>query len=215
MIIEWISLMSTTPLKATDQSTTDISLLRRVGEYPFDTEAWVELVQRYSNKIYSWATYWGLQDADARDLMQQVLLQLTRVMRSFKYDPSKSFRAWLKTLTHRAWRDICRKRTEKAGESSAVEDLFHSQEARQDFEARMEEAYDLEIFELAMIRVKSRVHPQTWEAFRLMSLEGQRASEVANQLDMKLANVYKASSNVMGMIKEEAQSLEADCSMTK
>ena len=56
--------------------------------------------------IYRWCRRWGLQDADAKDVTQQVLLTLPAKMARFKYNPDGSFRAWLHTLAHHAWHDF-------------------------------------------------------------------------------------------------------------
>ena len=40
------------------------------------------------------------------DVTQRVLMQLAVKIRRFAYDPSRSFRAWLKTLTQHALSDF-------------------------------------------------------------------------------------------------------------
>jgi RNA polymerase sigma-70 factor (ECF subfamily) len=84
-------------------SATSPTLLGRLQCDPTQQAAWDEFVQRYGRKIFQWCRHWGLQEADAEDVSQAVLLDLARQMRDFTYDPSGSFRAWLKTITHRAW----------------------------------------------------------------------------------------------------------------
>src|SRR4051812_44928236 len=84
---------------------TSANLLMRLRQAPTDQEAWGEFVLRYGPIIYGWCRRWELQEADAQDLTQDVLVKLAEKMRSFAYDPSRSFRAWLKTLTRHALRD--------------------------------------------------------------------------------------------------------------
>jgi RNA polymerase sigma-70 factor (ECF subfamily) len=90
---------------------TRLSLLARLGQSPPDQSAWNEFAARYSPRIDAWCRAWGLQDADTQDVTQAVLVQLAAKMRTFVYDPSKSFRAWLKTLAHHAWSDFVSDRT--------------------------------------------------------------------------------------------------------
>ena len=62
-------------------------------------------------------------------------------MRTFAYDPSKSFRGWLRTLTHHAWSDFVESR-QRAGSGtgdSEVEEQLHTLPARDDLVARLEE----------------------------------------------------------------------------
>ncbi len=81
-------------------------------------------------------------------------------------------------------------------------------EAREDLAEKLEEAFDLELLEAAMARVRLRVAPRTWEAFRLMALEGLPVAEVAARVRMQVAMVYVAKSKVQRMLQEEIGKLE-------
>src|SRR5437763_1879635 len=87
-------------------SRTSPTLIGRLGTDPADQAAWVEFVRRYGPRILGWCRRWNLQDADAEDVTQSVLLRLAGKLRTFRYDPDKSFRAWLRTLTHHALSDF-------------------------------------------------------------------------------------------------------------
>jgi RNA polymerase sigma-70 factor (ECF subfamily) len=67
--------------------------LGRLRHAPADQSAWGEFVDRYGRKIYGWCRHWGLQEPDAEDVTQDVLLKLAEKMRTFAYDASDSFRA--------------------------------------------------------------------------------------------------------------------------
>src|SRR5438067_9189575 len=87
-------------------SQTSPTLLGRLGRCPTDQAAWNAFVDRYGPKIYAWCLHWRLQKADAEDVTQNVLLKLSHTLVGFTYDPSKSFRAWLKTITRHALSDF-------------------------------------------------------------------------------------------------------------
>ncbi len=87
-------------------SQTSPTLLGRLRQEPIDQAAWSELVERYGRRIFSWCRQGGLQEADAEDVTQMVLVRLAERMRTFSYDPAKSFRGWLRTLTRHAWSDF-------------------------------------------------------------------------------------------------------------
>ena len=91
-------------------SRTSVTLLGRLRQDPKDQAAWNDFVARYEPKILQWCRGWRLQESDARDVTQAVLLKLHGLMAKFAYDPSRSFRGWLKTLTHHAWRDLVAER---------------------------------------------------------------------------------------------------------
>src|SRR5262245_22432247 len=92
------------------QSATRITLLGRLRRDPGNEEAWAEFVDHYGPKLMRWCTRWQLQEADAQDVTQNVLLKLAEKLRDFKYDPSRSFRAWLKTIAHHACSDFLESR---------------------------------------------------------------------------------------------------------
>ena len=92
-----------------DDLPTSPTLLGRLRGGPTD-EAWSEFVDRYAPTVFSWASATGLQESDAADVTQDVLLKLLNQMRIFEYRPSVgSFRGWLKTVTMNAARDLGRK----------------------------------------------------------------------------------------------------------
>jgi RNA polymerase sigma-70 factor (ECF subfamily) len=198
-------------MAAPHESHTRLTLLGRLARSgQADQAAWAEFVDHYGRKVYQWCARWGLQEADAEDVTQTVLLKLAARMKDFAYDPSKSFRAWLKTVAHHAWRDFvdARRRTAVADGGSAALELLHTAEARDDLEHRLEEQFDQELFDRAMQAVRVQVAPHNWEAFRLTAVEGVPAAEVARRLDMKVARVYAARSHIQQRLQEECRRLE-------
>jgi len=190
-------------------ASTSETLLNRVRS-PVDREAWNEFVDRYGPRIYGWCRRWGLQEADAEDVTQDVLLRLATKMRSFAYDPSRSFRGWLRTLTHHAWSDFLQNRR-RGGESSGdieIAQALEQIEARDDLTRRLDEEFTHALFEEASARVRLRVRGHTWEAFRLTALEGLSAAEVGARLGMRVATVFVARSKVQKMLHDEVRKLD-------
>src|SRR5205085_6200505 len=169
-------------------------------------------VEHYGAKIYAWCRRWDLQEADAQDVTQNVLLKLAEKLRDFEYDASRSFRAWLKTLTHHAWSDYqeARRRPGQGSGDSQVGLLLDSVVAREDLLQRLEEEFDRELLDEAMARVRLRVAPQTWEAFRLTAVEGLAGAEAAAAIPMQVAQVFVAKRRVQTMLQEEVARLEQD-----
>jgi RNA polymerase sigma factor (sigma-70 family) len=191
-------------------SKTRVSLLGRLRRDPTNQAIWSEFVEHYGTKIYTWCRKWSLQEADAQDVTQNVLLKLADKMRTFQYDSSRSFRAWLKTLTHHAWSDFLesRQRPGRGSGDSRVVERLHSLEARADFEQHLQAEFDRELLEEAMARVRLRVAPQTWEAFRLTALEGLSGAEAAPRIPMQVAQVFVAKRRVQKMLAAEVAKLE-------
>src|SRR5581483_61482 len=129
------------------ESRTSVTLLGRVCQNPTDQAAWAEFVSTYGGKIHAWCRGYGLQHADAGDVTQQVLLKLAKRLAKFQYDPCKSFRAWLRTLTHHAWQDFLTSRN-RPGRGSGDPDgfaLLEQIEARDELTQRLEEEYEREL----------------------------------------------------------------------
>jgi RNA polymerase sigma factor (sigma-70 family) len=191
-------------------SETRITLLGRLRLDPGNQTAWAEFVEHYGSKIYGWCRKWNLQEADAQDVTQNVLLKLAQKLREFSYDPSRSFRAWLKTLTHHAWSDFLesQQRPGLGSGDSRVGGMLHSLEAREDLVKHLEAEFDREIFEEAMGRVRLRVAPQTWSAFALTALEGLSGAEAAERIPMQVAQVFVAKRRVQKMLQEEIAKLD-------
>src|SRR5436853_7767418 len=62
--------------------------------------AWQEFVNLYGPVVYGFARKRGLQDADAADLMQDVLRSVSSAIGRLEYDRTQgSFRGWLFTIT--------------------------------------------------------------------------------------------------------------------
>lgn len=193
---------------------TRITLLHRLNKDPGDQRSWAEFVRVYGPVIRGWCQHYGLQDSDAQDVEQNVLLKLTAKLPQFQYDPTRSFRAWLKTLTHHAWHDFVTEagyRNRGSGDSDILEQL-QSVAAKEDLAARVEATFDKELLEIALGRAKGRVEEHTWEAFRLTALDGMSSQEAADALKIRVSQVYLAKHRVQKLVHDEIKQLEGGAS---
>src|SRR5262245_9740283 len=188
------------------ESQTSATLLARLRQIPADQAAWARFAERYGRKIYAWCRGWNLQEADAEDVTQTVLLKLAAKMQSFEYDPARSFRGWLKTVARHASSDYwsAGKGAEGAGGSQALE-LLATAEAREDLVQRLGDEFDRELLDEAGARVRQRVTPRTWQAFEMTAVQGRSGADAAAALGMKVATVFVARSKVQKMLQEEIQ----------
>jgi RNA polymerase sigma-70 factor (ECF subfamily) len=191
----------------TGDSNTSVTLLERLHQDPADAAAWNEFMTRYRPKVCEWCLAWGVQPADADDVAQVVMAKLLTVMKSFRYDPAGSFRAWLKTVSRRAWLDLHDTHIRASGGADATA-LFQALPARDELEQRLGEAFDRELFELAMDRVRKRVEPLTWQSFHLTAIEGVSGAEAAQRLVIPVGQVFVAKHRVQKMLRETIRDLE-------
>jgi RNA polymerase sigma-70 factor (ECF subfamily) len=183
---------------------TSITLMMRLRRAPADVQAWDEFVRRYQPMIRDWCVRWGSQPDDAEDVAQEVLLKLLAAMRTFEFDPGRSFRGWLKTVTQNAWTDFRRShRRESTEDPERFRAILDSRAALDDLRSRMEDAFDRELLDLAMRRVEKRVKPANWRAFQLTAIDGRPGAEAARELSLPVARVFIAKHRVQRMLEEE------------
>ena len=186
-------------------SRTSLSLLSALNSDARQHDAWPMFVDRYGKRIHGWCRRWGLQEADAHDVTQNVLLQLARQMKSYQYDSNGRFRSWLKTIAWRAWADYLSARKRNMALPGCLEQLaqLDTVAAKDDLLQRIDDEADQEILEVALNRIKSRVQETTFQSFFLMAFEQLSGTQTAEQLGISVANAFAAKSRVDKMLSEE------------
>ena len=140
-------------------------------------------MDRYAPRIYGWCRRHSLQESDASDATQEVLSKLVKAMQTFKYSPVRgTFRAWLKTVTKNAIRDLTKDLTRPgrgSGDSQAQRNLSAIQdpEALQALAETIEEEGEYELLREAEAHVKLRVKSHIWDAYRLTVRESSTSAE--------------------------------------
>jgi RNA polymerase sigma factor (sigma-70 family) len=193
-------------MSSSTDSQTSLTLLDLLRRSPRDAGAWDRFVRRYRPRICGWCRARGLQEADAEDVAQDVIAILTRKMASFQYDPSRTFRAWLKVITYHALSDLIAGRCRAFGDRPTPN--LETIEAREDLERRLDELFDRELLEQAMATVRARVTARTWEAFCLTTFEGHTGAEAARRIGIPVASVFVAKHRVQKSLRDEIARLE-------
>jgi RNA polymerase sigma-70 factor (ECF subfamily) len=184
-------------------NSTPFSLLERLRR-PEDHESWSRFVHLYTPLLYHWARRVGLSGEDAADLVQDVLALLVRKLPEFNYDPNKSFRAWLRTVTLNKWRE--RRRREGSADFEAAEVL--DEVPAPDRLAEFEEAeYRTYLVQRALAALRPEFPEPTWRAFWEYAVAGRSADEVAAELGVRVGTVYAAKSRVLTRLRQELQGL--------
>jgi RNA polymerase sigma-70 factor (ECF subfamily) len=175
-----------------------------------DAAAWGAFVALYAPLVYGYARRQGLQDADAADLTQDVMQNVSAAVGRLEYDPQRgSFRGWLRTLAHRRLCDFWeRQRRAPAGSGdTAVQQQLEAQPVIES-EDRWEREFEQHLFSWAADQVRREVADTTWQAFWQTAVEGKPAGEVGEALGLSIGAVYTARSRAQARIKaliEEAR----------
>jgi RNA polymerase sigma factor (sigma-70 family) len=193
---------------------TRVTLLNRLKDGK-DTQAWGEFVRLYGPVIYGFARKRGLQDADAADLMQEVMKSVARNAEKLEYDPQKgTFRGWLYTVTRNKIYNFLTSQKNKAkavGDSAAHERLEAIPDrAGNETDADWDLEYQRRISAKAMERVKHEFQGNTWKAFWGTAVDGRSATEVGLELKMSAGAVYVAKSRILSRLREEVQKLQSE-----
>lgn len=192
---------------------TRITLLNRIRETD-DAEAWAEFARLYGPVVYGFARKRGLQDADAADLVQDVLRSVARNAHRINYDPKRgTFRGWLYTVTRNKVYNFLsanKNRPKAGGDSASQERLDQLAGKSNESEAEWELEYQRRLSAKAMDRVKHEFQPNTWQAFWGTAVEGRSAAEIGTELKMTAGAVYVAKSRVLARLRDEVQQLMAE-----
>lgn len=197
-----------------DPPLTRVTLLARIRDGQ-DGDAWREFVQIYGPVVYRFARNRGLQDADAADLMQDVLRSVARNAPRMEYDPTRgTFRGWLYTVTRNKIYNFLngqRHRPRGSGDADAHERLDATPARDSDGpDADWEREYQRQLTDRAMDRVKHEFQRNTWDAFWQTAVDGKAAAEVGVSLKMTPGAVYVAKSRVLARLREEVRKMIDD-----
>ena len=185
--IEKAHMMDSTP-------ETRASLLIRVRD-PADQAAWHEFVEIYRPLILRLARQKGMQDADADDVAQEVLVAVARAVEQREHDPKRAkFRTWLNRVAHNAILNaLTRGRPDRGSGDSALLAVLNQHESHTGPDSdllRLE--YRREVFRWAVRQVRKEFHQPTWDAFWLTAVEGRAVEVVAKELAKNPGAIYAA-----------------------
>lgn len=179
---------------------TRASLILRLRKLE-DLEAWEQFSEIYEPFIFRMARRKGLQNADAKDLTQEVMIRVANSIRN--WDPNRnkgSFRGWLSRITRNVVVDFLRSNSRKIKPGALVEDVPECAEA---------ETFDHELrkqaFAWASGKVKNDFHESTWQAFWLTAVENKPIPEVAGATGLSAGAVYIARSRAMAKLRQVVQ----------
>lgn len=192
--------------KPTNQ-TTPPSLLDRIRDHD-DTSAWETFCDVYSPLLYDYCRKRGLQSSDAADVVQEVLLRVSKGILKFEYDPAKGrFRDWLYRIVYH---EICRLAQRKKRTDIA---LATENEMAFKVDREWDEHFHNHILRTALERVKPRFEEATWQAFTLVWLGNKSPSEVAKELQRPLDFIYLSKSRVLKRLQLEVEQLADEAGM--
>jgi RNA polymerase sigma factor (sigma-70 family) len=178
---------------------------------PANREAWDQFALIYRPVIYRLARQRGLQDADAQDLAQQVLMAVASAIGSFEKSSEEArFRHWLRRVARNAIINALSRmpRDRPAGGTSAQELLLAQLNVDPESDIQIELEYRRELYLRAARMVRGDVEVETWRAFEMTVIENLSIEEAAARLDKPVGTIYASRSRIMRRLREAVRELE-------
>lgn len=193
------------------------SLMLRLRD-PGDQQAWAEFVAIYEPLLLRLMRSRGLQEADARDVTQQVIVAVMQAVDAWQPDGrAASFRRWLFGIARRLalkclQRGIPARGPARrgAGGTDMLELLNNLPEPEARTVSAFEDEYRTQIFQWAAARVRDDFRETTWRAFWQTCVLGQPVADVAEALGTTAGNVYVARSRVIARLRQCIEEFEGD-----
>ena len=152
---------------------TSPTLLDRVRDW-HDHPAWLRFYGCYNPLLRLWCRRFGFDDDTSDELCQRIWIELMRRMRTFRYDPSRSFRGWLWRLLRSRAIDLLRNRRATVLRSldrpflrviaPALPGTGEPMRTRREFGLKASTVFLRQAAEVQEL-VRSRVDPETWSAY--------------------------------------------------
>lgn len=191
-------------------TTTRPSLLLRLRD-PGDTGAWHDFVELYGGMIFQYCRRREMQAADASEITQEVLLQVSRSIGSFEYQPHRGkFRSWLSAIVRTKL--IAHVRATRGKVSSFP--LSDSHDSQGTVDGVWIDVWQEQLVATALRSVALHMTPENFDAFRAAWVEGHSAQQVANELGLPTAQVYVAKSRGLSLLREKLLELADEIPIT-
>lgn len=191
--------------------TTRASLLLRLRDSQ-DHDAWLEFVTLYEPVTYRLLRRHGLQDADARELVQDLFMAVNRSID--RWDPREergSFRGWLQRVVRNLVINWLKRRDRQLNSIGGPELQLMLSTLPADSAAETLE-FDNEVhramFNRAAEQVRGEVQVLTWEAFWETAVLGSSPTTAAQKLKMSVGAVRVAKCRVLARLQTAVRKME-------
>jgi RNA polymerase sigma-70 factor (ECF subfamily) len=191
-----------------ERNDTSPSLLERARGG--DQFAWEQLVKLYEPLLVDWCHRSNLNDSDAADVRQEVLLAVYAGLGSFVRRKTGAFRCWLRAVTRSKICDRLRRMSPGQGEGGSdalrrlvqtpAKDPPHGPDLNDQAEASL-------LYRRALELIRTDFTAHTWQAFWRVVAEGQSPAHVAQDLGMSRTAVYIAKSRVLSRLRAEFEGM--------
>ena len=189
---------------------TSLSLLSRLRGSA-ESESWNRLVELYAPLIRVWLRKYDVQDSDADDLVQEVLLAVAKDLDKFEHGGQPgAFRGWLKAILVNRLRKFWRtrdRRPQARAESDIDARLAQLDDPRSEMSQIWNREHDQYVIRQLLALAEPHFEPNTWKAFCRVALDGAKADLVAQEMGISRNAVVVAKCRVLSRLRQESEGL--------
>lgn len=168
--------------------TTHKSLIERVLDG--DEESWDTFYASYSRLIYAIGDRSGLSPEDCQDMIQDVMRTIFNSRDRFRYDSSAGkFRSYLTGIVKHKVGDLYRSRKDRLLEMEP-EKSDEPEDPHDRLDAVCKEEWKNHILNVALMELRQKVEPETFDAFQMYVLQELNPKVVAEALSISESSVY-------------------------
>jgi RNA polymerase sigma-70 factor (ECF subfamily) len=189
---------------------TSLSLLERLRQSP-ENEGWNRLADLYTPLIRAWLRRYDVQDSDANDLVQEVLLAISKDLGKFEHAGRPgAFRGWLKAILvnrlRKFWRSRDRRPLTQAG-SDIDARLAQLDDPTSEMSLIWNREHDQYVLRQLLALAEPHFARTTWTAFCRVALDGARPDVVAEEMGISRNAVIVAKCRVLSRLRQESEGL--------
>jgi len=189
---------------------TSLSLLNRLRRSP-ESESWDRLVELYTPLLRVWLRKYDVQDSDADDLTQEVLLAVSKDLGGFEHGGQPgAFRGWLKAILvnrlRKFWRSRDR-RPQASGDSDIDARLAQLDDPSSEMSLIWNREHDQYVLRQLLALAEPHFARNTWTAFCRVALDGAKPEVVAEEMGISRNAVVIAKCRVLSRLRQESAGL--------
>lgn len=189
---------------------TSLSLLNRLMSSP-NSESWDRLFQLYAPLLRTWLRRYDVQANDADDLVQDVLLAVSKDLSRFEHSGQPgAFRNWLKTILVNRLRKFWRARDRRPhpqGNSDIDTRLSQLDDPASEMTLIWNREHDQYVLRQLLTLAEPHFEPNTWQAFYRVALDGVDPDVAAQELGISRNAVVVAKCRVLNRLRQESEGL--------
>ena len=189
---------------------TSLSLLDRLRHSP-ENESWTRLADLYTPLLQAWLRRYDVQDSDANDIVQEVLLAVSKDLGKFEHRGQPgAFRGWLKAILTNRLRKFWRarnRRPQARGDSDIHARLAQLDDPASDMSQIWDREHDQYVLRQLMALAEPHFEQNSWNAFRRVALEGAKPDVVAQEMGISRNAVIIAKCRVLSRLRQESAGL--------